>query len=69
VVTADPQEAAAALARHEPVVLIVDPDSVSGPARPGRLAVLVGDPDDPVTTAAAREMEAELYARDATTSG
>ncbi len=60
-VTADPEEAVAALERGDPVVLIVKPDDTSTRARAGRLALMVGDPDDPDVRAAASQMEAELY--------
>jgi len=62
VVTADPAEARAGLARGDRVVLIVGPEGLPSalPARPGRLALMVGDPAEPEVRAAARAMEAEL---------
>lgn len=63
VVTDDPEDAAAAAGRGEPVVLIVPAGAAPGPigADPGRIAVLVGDSGDATTQAAAAAMEAELY--------
>lgn len=62
-VTADPGEAEGALGRGEKVVLIVPPgaEGAAAAARPGRLAVLVGDPADPAVWAAARAMTGELF--------
>lgn len=47
------------------VVLLVAEDSEPGalPDGPGRLAVMVGDPGDPGTVAAAKAMYSELFAR------
>jgi hypothetical protein len=66
VVTDDPAVAAAELQRGGNVVLILPSDShYVAPERdaqsPGRLAILVGDADDEVTQAAAREMHDELF--------
>lgn len=47
----------------ERVVLIVAAPPDPEGARAGRLAVLVGDPEDPAVRAAASEMEGELYSR------
>jgi hypothetical protein len=54
----DPEEAARIVAAGGAVVLVVRPADapVEWPAGPGRMAVFVGDPDDP----AARSMAAEL---------
>lgn len=69
-VTDDPYEAEAAVARGEAVVFIVGTDAAVGtsgpesrpvPTRPGRLALFAGDPADPAVWRAAAEMEAELY--------
>lgn len=64
-VTSDRDEAVRAAERGEPVVLIVAEPDPGEPApvaaRPGRIAVLVGDPADEATRAAARAMEAELF--------
>lgn len=60
-VTADPQRAAEGASRGGAVVLIVAPGPVAGTARPGRLAVLVGDPGDPAVWQAAAAMESELF--------
>lgn len=62
-VTDDPEEAVSAVSRGGGVVLILGPGAPATPAQAGKLAVLVGDPDDPAARAAAAEMEAELYAR------
>jgi hypothetical protein len=61
-VTMDPDEAAAAVARGDRRVLVVAPDAQVATAIPGRLAILVGQTDDPATLAAAVAMERELFA-------
>lgn len=62
-VTADPDEARAAVDRGEKVVLIVAPAAAGGTeAIPGHLAVFVGDPADPAAQEAAATMEKELFA-------
>jgi len=65
-VTDDPDDAVVTAARGEGVVLIVPvgaPPGQPGPvsAGAGRIAVLVGDADDPATRLAAAAMEAELF--------
>lgn len=57
-IVADPAEAARIVASGADVVLIVDPsaDPVPWPEGPGRLAVFVGDPDDPAAVAMAAEV-------------
>ena len=71
-VTADPDEARAAVDRGEKVVLIVAPpagapgddrlgDAHPDGGRPGRLAVFVGDAADPAAWEAAAAMEGELF--------
>lgn len=61
-VTTDPEEASAAVARGEGVVLIVRPGGSVVAENPGRLAIMVGDPDDAETRIAATAMERELFA-------
>jgi hypothetical protein len=64
VVVVDAAAAAALVARGINVVLVIDPagaDSVPEPDGPGRLAVLVGAPDDPAVRAVAEAMAAELF--------
>lgn len=68
-VTCDRQEAAAALDRGEAVVLIIPHDADGAAPAPGRLAVIVGDPDDPAAWEAAREMERELFTDGPRTEG
>jgi hypothetical protein len=66
-VVGDPQEAARLIAEGRSVVLIVEEERtpVSGlGAGPGRLALLVGSPADPVAWEAGRAMAAELFGRD-----
>lgn len=62
-VTGDVAEAVELVRRGIDVVLIVGADtalpSIEGST--GRLAVMVGDPSDPPTQAAAREMDEELF--------
>jgi hypothetical protein len=63
-VVADAAEAARLVAQGTNVVLIVDADAgpSSTPGRgPGRLAVMVGQADDPEVRAAAELMAAELF--------
>ena len=60
-VTSDPEEAEAAVARGERTVLIVGTGGQVMAARPGRLAILVGDAGDPATVLAADAMELELF--------
>lgn len=60
------EEATRLLDRGQNVVLLVDPDAAqvvwpAGGRGAGRLAVLVGRPDDPVARAAAAAMAAELF--------
>jgi hypothetical protein len=64
VVVDDAGSALALVAAGERVVLVVTPDApaVLDPGGPGRLAVMVGDPADPAVRAAARAMDAELFA-------
>lgn len=57
-VSTDPGEAEAEHAAGRPVVLVVPPGAAR-PARPG-LAVFVGDPADPASLGAAKEMDGEL---------
>lgn len=59
--SSDPAEAAAEVARGGRVVLVVTGPSEVG-AVPGRLAMMVGEPGDAAVMAAARDMEAELFA-------
>ncbi len=59
-------EAAELISEGTDVVLLLDPDA--GPVTlpsggPGRLAILVGRPDDSAVRAAAEEMVAELFVR------
>jgi len=69
VVLDDPEEAAVAVAAgHDVVLLCPDPATLGRPladAGVGRLAVLVGSPDDPADRAAAVAMDAELFERGA----
>ena len=62
-VTADGEEAQAALERGERVVLIVPGGTGCGApsAVPGRLALFVGDPADPAVWDAASAMAVELF--------
>jgi hypothetical protein len=69
-VTCDVDEAAGAVARGAPVVLVGKDAAVLGEAvcssadqgsRERLLAVVVGDPDDPAVMLAAQEMAAELW--------
>lgn len=59
--SSDPAEAEAEVARGGRVVLVVAGPSEIG-AVPGRLAVMVGELGDAAVMAAARAMEAELFA-------
>jgi cephalosporin hydroxylase len=63
VVTADPAEALQLIQQGRDVVLIVGDETDVPPAArgAGRLALMVGDPSDPATAAAAREMDDELF--------
>ena len=64
VVVVDATTAAALVARGINVVLVADPAGpglVPAPDGPGRLAVLVGSPQDPAVRAAAEAMAAELF--------
>jgi hypothetical protein len=64
VVVADARTAAALVARGINVVLVTDPAGtglVPAADGPGRLAVLVGSPEDPAVRAAAEAMAAELF--------
>ena len=63
-VVASVEEAAELVQQGVNVVLVLDPGAgaVVGPTGgPGRVALLVGDTDDPAVMAAAREMAAELF--------
>jgi F420-dependent oxidoreductase-like protein len=70
-------EALAALGAGASVVLVADPDVAAGareaatalPGAPGRLAVMIGDPGDEGTRAAARAMAEELFARSSAEGG
>jgi hypothetical protein len=66
----DPARAAELVAEGEPVLLVAEDANLLGAAvadapdqgrRERLLAVMVGDPEDPVVMAAAREMAAELW--------
>jgi hypothetical protein len=66
----DPARAAELVARGAPVLLVAEDADLLGAAVAGGpdrrrrerlLAVMVGDPDDPVVMAAAQEMAAELW--------
>lgn len=63
VVVDDPDVAIRLVGAGANVVLIVSEGAVHGeaPDGPGRLAILVGDPGDPATRAAAAAMDAELF--------
>jgi hypothetical protein len=67
VVTSDPDDALAAVAARGDAVLIVSPGSEPGPEpgplEAGRVAVLVGEVEDPGIWAAAEEMDRELFGR------
>lgn len=66
VVTADGDDASRRRAAGEHVVVVVAPGGpVPDGGGPGRVAVLVGDPADPATWDAARELAGELSAGDA----
>jgi hypothetical protein len=68
--TADAEEAHQLSRSGIDVVLVVAPGAaVAEPPGPGRVAVLVGDPADPATQAAAAEMEVELFGRSAPAPG
>jgi hypothetical protein len=64
-VTADSDQARAALSSGQPVVLIVAEAGLPAPfsPQPGRFALLVGDPANPGSWTAATAMEAELRLR------
>jgi hypothetical protein len=59
----DPERAAAVVAAGGLVVLLADPavPAVPWPEGPGRMALLVGGPADPVAWAAASSMDRELF--------
>lgn len=62
-VTDDPVQALELVRQGTKVVLIVNGETVVTPIDEGdgRLAIFVGDPSDPATQAAAREMDEELF--------
>jgi hypothetical protein len=61
VITDDLSKATEALADRQMVVLVAATAVVAPDPGAGRLAHMVGDPDDPAVRAAAEEMEGELF--------
>ena len=63
----DPATALALVAAGAKVVLVLPEGAQPGPLPeqgPGRLAVMVGDPGDPATLAAAEAMHSEIFPSD-----